>query len=87
MMHTIHTIDLNQDSEDKKGEELKYTVKVINAGTHHGRFSDVNDTKRPACIRFCHTFYRIIFHSKVNFPVASQIVPISCLGTFSVAMV
>ena len=47
MMHTIHTIGLNQDSEDKQVEELKYTVKVINAGTHHGRFSDVSDIKRP----------------------------------------
>jgi len=39
MMHTIHSVGLNQDSEDKQVEELKYTVKVINAGTHHGRFS------------------------------------------------
>ena len=67
MMHTIHTIGLNQDSEDKQVEELKYTVKVINAGTHHDRFSDVTKDQ--------------------ILPHYWKIAPISCLCTFSMAMV
>ena len=72
-MHTIHTVGLNQDSEDKQLEELKYTVKVINVGTHHCRFSDVSDIQKTSLHQILPHYWKIV--------------PISCLGTFSVAMV